>query len=160
MITVREFNKEDITEEYIMWLCDKKVNRYLSTKWADYDSCFRYYNSMKNGLNNVMLKIIHVENYKGNVKEKMIGTATIQHIDFVVGWGILGIMIGDHAFIGRGYGTEAIEVIKKYCFAEMGITTLKLGVLPGNQMAKNCFAKAGFKETRIEMEWSMRQRFK
>ena len=47
---------------------------------------------------------------------------------------------------GRGYGTDAIEIIKKYAFDKLGLCKLYLSTYVENIVAIKCYQKAGFKE--------------
>jgi RimJ/RimL family protein N-acetyltransferase len=50
------------------------------------------------------------------------------------------------AYIGRGYGTDAIHVIVGYGFRELGLHRIQLGVAPFNPAGIRAYEKAGFVE--------------
>jgi RimJ/RimL family protein N-acetyltransferase len=57
----------------------------------------------------------------------------------------LGIALG-RAYIGRGYGTDAMRVIVGYGFREMGLHRIQLEVAPFNPAGIRAYEKAGFTE--------------
>ena len=62
-------------------------------------------------------------------------------------------MIGKKAYQGKGYGTEAINVLKRFVFQTLNLNRLELDVYEINARAYQCYVKCGFKE-----EGRMRQR--
>jgi len=56
----------------------------------------------------------------------------------------IGIFIGDKSFWGKGYGTEAIELLTDFIFNEMNINKVKLNVYSFNKRAVRCYEKCGF----------------
>ncbi len=56
----------------------------------------------------------------------------------------LGIMIGDRAFWGQGYGTDAVNALLKYIFTETDLLQVHLKSLDWNLRAHRCFEGRGF----------------
>ncbi|MDX0299371.1 GNAT family N-acetyltransferase [Sinorhizobium meliloti] len=63
----------------------------------------------------------------------------------------LAIGIDDPAFLGRGYGTEAIRLALAYAFST-GLDRVALRVLASNIRAISCYRKCGFVEEGRERE--------
>jgi len=59
----------------------------------------------------------------------------------------LGIRIGDKNYWGKGYGTEAVNILTNYCFSMMSVESIWLKVLPSNARAIKCYEKCGFVKT-------------
>ena len=57
----------------------------------------------------------------------------------------LGIALG-REHVGRGYGTDAVQVILGYAFREMGLHRVQLQVSPFNFAGVRAYEKAGFVE--------------
>jgi RimJ/RimL family protein N-acetyltransferase len=57
----------------------------------------------------------------------------------------MGIMIGDRAFWGRGYGTDAVKALLRHIFTATPIERVYLHTLAGNSRAQRAFARAGLK---------------
>ena len=60
--------------------------------------------------------------------------------------GRIGIMIGDEGNCNEGFGTETIKLLLKYCFEDLGLHNVTLGVHGDNARAIKCYTKCGFKE--------------
>ncbi len=56
----------------------------------------------------------------------------------------LGIMIGDRAFWGQGYGTDAVNALLKYIFTETDLLQVHLKSLDWNLRGHRCFERCGF----------------
>lgn len=55
------------------------------------------------------------------------------------------IVIGRDESRGRGYGKDAIETVKKFCFDHLGLKSIYLKVFEFNTRAINCYKSCGFK---------------
>ena len=58
----------------------------------------------------------------------------------------LGIIIGERAYWGRGYGPEAVQLLLEYAFGELGLSKVGLNTYEDNVRAQAAFLKAGFTE--------------
>lgn len=58
----------------------------------------------------------------------------------------LGIVIGDKDYWGRGYGSEAIQLLLDHAFNLLNLNSVMLGVFEFNRRAIACYRKIGFKE--------------
>jgi RimJ/RimL family protein N-acetyltransferase len=56
----------------------------------------------------------------------------------------LGIMIGEKDAWSQGYGTDAITVMLRYLFEELGLNRVGLYVDVDNHRAIRCYGKCGF----------------
>lgn len=79
-------------------------------------------------------------------ENKMIGTVSLEKIDWKNRNATLGIFIGDKDFRNKGYGTEAIKLILEYGFRYMNLHNVKLDLMEFNTRALKCYEKCGFKE--------------
>ena len=56
----------------------------------------------------------------------------------------LYILIGDRAKWGKGYGSEALMTLLRFCFDELRASTMLLNVFEFNRRAVRCYEKCGF----------------
>ena len=56
----------------------------------------------------------------------------------------VGLGIGPRDFWGKGYGTEAMQLILQYAFLELNLDRVTLNVFEYNQRAIRSYEKAGF----------------
>jgi RimJ/RimL family protein N-acetyltransferase len=73
-----------------------------------------------------------------------IGNLALQAIDETHGRATFGISIGEKAYWGRGYGTEALRAVLRYAFQEMGLRRVVLEADEDNARAIRCYEKCGF----------------
>jgi len=76
--------------------------------------------------------------------DRLIGSAGLHQIQPVNRSAVLGIMIGDKQYHGKGFGTEAVRLIVRYGFDELNLNRLALHVFAHNYRAIGCYQKAGF----------------
>ena len=60
----------------------------------------------------------------------------------------VGIMIGDRRYWNSGYGYDAMSALLEHMFTSVGLRKVYLHTLEGNQRARRCFSKCGFKEVK------------
>ncbi len=73
-----------------------------------------------------------------------IGTCGLHNIDVRHRSASLGIMIGDASARGRGYGTEAIELLLAHAMATLKLHRVELEVITTNTAAIRCYERVGF----------------
>lgn len=60
--------------------------------------------------------------------------------------GYAGIAIFNPSYWGRGFGTEAIQLLIEYGFKNLNLNSVELEVFETNTRAQRCYEKVGFKE--------------
>lgn len=58
----------------------------------------------------------------------------------------LGIVIGEKAYWGKGYGSDAVRCLLRLAFERMNLHRVELTVLDFNERARACYRKCGFVE--------------
>ncbi len=127
-----------ITKEYVRWMNDKDVIRFLDSG-GDYD-LKKLENYIKNAVRlKTLFWAIHVKNSK-----KHIGNIKIDPIDKKNNYGEYGIMIGDKKSWGKGFGKEASLGVIKYCFEKLKLRKINLGLIDLNINAMKLYLSIGF----------------
>jgi diamine N-acetyltransferase len=75
-----------------------------------------------------------------------IGTASLQNVDHFNRTAELGLVIGETACWGRGYGTETARLLLEYGFVGLGLHSVRLTVFSYNTRAIRAYTRAGFRE--------------
>lgn len=73
-----------------------------------------------------------------------IGRCGFIHVDWKNRLAELGIMIGDSDFRGKGYGTDAVQVLCDFGFRELNLHKVKATVFDFNTAAIKAYEKCGF----------------
>ena len=76
--------------------------------------------------------------------DRPIGEVMLADIDRRNGSAQLGIFIGETAEWGKGYGTDAVNAIVDFGFAELRLERIWLNVWTENPRAQRAYEKAGF----------------
>lgn len=67
----------------------------------------------------------------------------------------LGLIIVQKKNRNKGYGTEALELVCKYCFSHLGMHQVYANVGEDNTSSKLLFEKAGFELTATRKDWNL-----
>ena len=65
-------------------------------------------------------------------------------MDWRLRQGEIGMVIGKGELRGQGYGQEALSLMQRFAFSNLGLERLELEVHMDNQAAVQCYQKAGF----------------
>ncbi len=76
--------------------------------------------------------------------ERPIGEVALSDLDLRIGSAELGIFIGEVDEWGKGYGTDAVNAIVGFGFAELRLERIWLNVDTENGRARRAYEKAGF----------------
>jgi len=88
--------------------------------------------------------------------DQMIGLIDLGGINWVTGDSWVGIGIGERAYWGKGYGTEAMNLILRFGFEQLNLRRVTLNVFEYNQRAYQSYIKCGFKEEGRMRQWMQR----
>ncbi len=77
-------------------------------------------------------------------EQRSIGTIFLRGVDKVNGSGVVGIFIGDRRYLGKGYGTDALNALVDFGFGELRLERIELEVFDYNLRAIRSYEKAGF----------------
>ena len=139
-ISLIPFKKESISERYIGWLNDPEVNRFLEVRFVHqtYETVLAYVSSFYGDAEKYMWGV-----YPNNT-DNLIGTATLSNIVRHHGSGIIGLMIGEKEYWGKGYGTEIIKLVVDYAFKKLSLHKVTAGAVAANKSSIKAFQKASF----------------
>ncbi len=147
---------------------------YLSPKGASDDEIQKFTEWMNNfevtdyiGRSGNIITLIGEKDYLENIAKdsknrnfdiitlndnKLIGTVSLENINFIERSAILGIFIGDKDFRNNGYGTEAIKLLLEYGFKYLNLHSIRLDLLAVNERAHKCYLRCGFRDTGCSRE--------
>ncbi|MCC6314008.1 MAG: GNAT family N-acetyltransferase [Thermomicrobiales bacterium] len=75
-----------------------------------------------------------------------IGTCDLRDIDHRNRVATMGMLIGEPEARGKGYGTEATQLLLDVAFTVLGLHCVWLTVYAFNEAGRRCYEKAGFRE--------------
>jgi [ribosomal protein S5]-alanine N-acetyltransferase len=142
---LRFLEESDVNEDYIGWLNNKEVTRYLETgKFPSTAlSVKKFLERFSGSSTDLIFGIIAIDT------DEHIGNVTLNQINWIHRTAVTGIMIGRESFRGRGYGFEAWSLILEYAFERLGLRRIEAGAVDANMASIATMKKLGFKEEGI-----------
>jgi len=134
----KRVSEEHLTDDYVNWINDPEVNMYLETRGGYTIDLLKSYIE-EQYKNEVYFWAIHLK-----ISNKHIGNIKIDPIDPKANSGEYGILMGDKKSWGKGYAKEASITIINYCFEELKLIKITLGVIEDNINAVMLYKKIGF----------------
>lgn len=130
-----------VGENYVRWLKDADVNRYLESRFDSHDiSSTRAYVTAHLTANDALLlgiRWLQADRHVGNIRLSQISA---QHST-----GEVGVMLGDREAWGRGLATRAILLLNGIARRQIGLRRLTAGCYGSNSRSINAFQRAGYR---------------
>ena len=146
-IMLREYQSEDFAS-IRSWVNDAQVTRYLSTRfWAPQTTV-----DTQEFLSRMMQSSHNAFNYViADAQDgRYIGQLDMFRVDWRLRQGEIGMVIAGAEDRGRGYGTEALELLAAFAFNSLGLERIELEVHMENAAALRCYQKAGFTQEGVK----------
>ena len=134
----RPLSQKHISLTYVNWLNDIEVNKYLESG-GNYTIELLADFLKEQEQKDILFWAIHLKD-----SNKHIGNIKIDPINFELNSGEYGILMGDKSNWGKGYAKEASLAIINYCFNEVKLSRVTLGVIEENINAVMLYKKIGF----------------
>lgn len=147
-IFLRQIELDDCTTSYVNWLNDLEVTQYLETKWAtnNLETIQNFVDSQRSNEHSVLFAIISKEydTHIGNIK---IGPVNkhYKHAD-------ISYFIGNKTYWNKGIATDAIRLICKFGFQELGLNKIEAGAYESAIASWKALEKNGFKREGVLRE--------
>lgn len=137
---LRPLAVEDATERYAAWMSDGSAQRFITAakSAADLDALRQYITQRADRPDVLFLGIFS----RGDALH--IGNIKYEPVDSERGYAVMGMLIGDPAWRGKGVAAEVIDASSLWLQKERGISEVVLGVARDNQAAIRAYLKAGF----------------
>jgi ribosomal-protein-alanine N-acetyltransferase len=139
-VGLREIAAADVTERYVGWLNDPVTAQFLESRFALHtiESVGDFVAQQLADPAVLMLAIVELDGgaHVGNIK---VGPLSPHH-----GTADVGLLIGERAVWGRGYGTEAIRLATQLGFERLGARKLTASCYSDNAGSAAAFRRAGW----------------
>ncbi len=143
-VLLRPVEPEDVTEDYVAWMNDPEVNRFMETRFRTHtpESVADFVSRMQADANIYFFAIILKDDdrHVGNIKLAV----SPEHSR-----GEISLFIGDKGRWGRGLATEAISLIKEFGLEGLGLAKLTAGCYANNPGSAKAFEKSGFERDAV-----------
>ncbi len=85
-----------------------------------------------------------------------IGFVDLSGVDWVARNCWVGIGIGEREYWGKGYGSDAMNLVLRFAFESLNLNRVTLDVFEYNERAYRSYCKCGFKEEGRLRQWMQR----
>jgi [ribosomal protein S5]-alanine N-acetyltransferase len=147
-VLLRAVTDADVTDQYVAWLSDHEVTRFMG--WRGFPSARHQvaeYVRAQEADDTLFLAIVSRQD------QAHVGNIHLGPIDWVHRRAELAMILGDKAAWGKGYMTEAFELVIRHAFHTLNLHKLKAGTEAENAAAIRVFHKTGWvDEGRLRQE--------
>lgn len=137
---LRPLTVHDVTEIYLGWLSDFEVKKFITSAATFQNlSSLRQYVLDRIGREDILnLGIFDKTNglHIGNIK--------YEPVNLVLGYAVMGVLIGDPAYRGKGVAAEALIASARWLKENRNTRQILLGVSKDNYMAIRTYHRVGF----------------
>jgi len=139
-IYLRPVAPSDANENYLRWMNDPEVTRYLESRFVRHtaEGLRDYIAEKQDDPDTLFLAIVLRQG------DRHIGNIKLGPIDWHHCRGEVGIILGEKDCWGKGYATEAIQLLADYAFGELKLHKLTAGCYSVHPGSARAFQKAGF----------------
>lgn len=139
-LILRPVDLADVTEDYVSWMNDPKVNRYMETRFRsqlpeDIQAFVRDARA-DSDIHFFAIVLKKHQRHIGNIKLAL----RPEHSR-----GEISLLIGDKTQWGLGLASEAISLVVEYGFRSLGLIKITAGCYASNIGSARAFEKCGFK---------------
>lgn len=137
---LRKLNINDVTDKYLNWFYDKDVADYIEMTALKPDILMlQQYISSKSNLDNILFLGIF-----DKLNNEHIGNLKFEPINAHESYAIMGMLIGEKEWRGKGVAAEVLTESFKWLKKNKGIKCIVLGVNKKNYAAIRAYEKVGF----------------
>lgn len=139
-IYIRELDISDVGPEYVGWLNDPEVNRYMEVRHSlnTYESCCDFVDSASKDSNGYLFGIFL------NSDGRHIGNIKLGFIDWRYKTGQVSFFIGDKSCWGKGFASEAVSLVNDFGFSKLGLERLEAGCYESNLSSLKTLMRSGY----------------
>lgn len=136
---LKTYVPEDVSEDYVNWINNSKVNRYLESRIKGYtmEEERHYVESILHSDDEMLLAIVSHDT------NKVIGNVHLT-IDKMHKRCFIAYMIGDVSYWGGGIATEAIKLSTRWAFENLDIARMDGGLYAVNVGSAKAVLRAGY----------------
>lgn len=151
-VILRPYDESRDLELFTIWMNDQEVKQFVGTRPFPLPLSVerKQMEEMMQRPDNLFCVI---ETHDGVV----IGTMGLHRINWVNRTAVTGTMIGNRAYWGKGYGTDAKMTLLRYAFTELNLRTLQSAVIAFNVRSHRALLKQGYREVGRMPQWHFRK---
>lgn len=141
-VRLRGVDEKDIGK-FVTWLNDPEVIQNLLIFWPlsmkQEEKWFEDLSKLEPAEQPLAIEV------KTDIDWELVGNCSIQKIDWIARCAEVGIFIGNKAYWGKGFGSEAMKLLLQFGFNRLNLNRIYLHVFETNPRAIRSYEKVGFK---------------
>ena len=143
LVRLSSIDPDEFSKAFALWGRDSEFNRLLNTNASGLQSSTSIKRWLEKDLEDASAGF-HVFSIRTLADDKLVGGTDLEIVSWNGRDSFVGIFIGDRENWGKGYGTDAMQVLLRYAFTELNLWRVSLGVFEYNPRAIRSYEKAGF----------------
>ena len=143
LVRLSAIDSDELSKAFALWTRDSEFNRLLHTTASGLQSG----NAIKHWLEKDMddpSPGFHAFSIRTLTDNTLVGGTDLEVVNWNGRDAFVGIFIGARENWGKGYGTDAMNILLRYAFTELNLWRVSLGVFEYNPRAIRSYEKAGF----------------
>lgn len=147
-LVLRPLTDTDIGADYVAWLNDREVARFLETRHSTQDEAsVRAFVAGVNARADEFLFGIFER-----PSNRHIGNIKVGPIKALHGLADVSLLIGARDCWGKGYAAEAIAAVSRHAFEDLGVKKLSASMYAENEGSRRAFLKAGYRQEGVRRQ--------
>lgn len=148
LVYLRGLERQDISGRWFQWFNDPDVTQYMVSGAFpnSAESLTEFYETVVKNKDDLVLAIIE------RTTGLHIGNTGLHRIDWINRVAEFGIVVGEKAAWGKGYGTEATRLIVRHGFRRLNLHKISLGVHADHASAIHVYERVGFRQEALMRE--------
>jgi RimJ/RimL family protein N-acetyltransferase len=144
-IILRALEHDDLPH-FVNWINDPEIRHFMAMRYplsmAEEEKWWQGFQEREDDY------IFAIEAPDGNY----IGNIGLHAVERENRQALLGIIIGNKAYWGRGYGTDAVRCMLRWAFEHLNLNRVYLTVYAYNKRAIRCYEKSGFRHEGVKRQ--------
>ncbi len=143
LVRLAAVEAEPMVEAYDRWCRDSEYYRLLDSEPCHQASQRKSREQLEKDLQEERADeyIFMIRTLDG---DRVIGEIGLDGINYAQGEAYVGIGLGERAYWGRGFGTDAMRILLRFAFDELNLRRVTLDVFEYNTRAVRSYEKVGF----------------
>lgn len=144
---------EHVTQQYVSWLNDAEVNRYLESRFAAHtiESTQAFVQANLAAPDAVLFGI------RSRALDEHVGNIRLGHIHMQHRTAEIGILIGNRKAWGKGLASASISLVCEFARRQLQLRKVTAGCYAVNIGSLRAFEKAGFRSEAVRREQCLLQ---
>jgi RimJ/RimL family protein N-acetyltransferase len=144
LVNLAAVNPEEMSQSFTAWNRDSEWMRLLDSGPARQFSVRKSKEWIEKHLEKSAGRMYWFT-IRSAVDDRPLGDISLEVADWNPREAFVGLGIGPRDFWGRGFGTEAMQLVLEYAFLEVNLQRVTLNVFEYNPRAIRSYEKAGFR---------------